>query len=145
MIKRVNGIGLALAIWTSMVCRLPAADGKLELVVQTGHIRGVSAVAFSPDSKLALTGAEDGTAVLWNATTGQKLRAFEPHPGPVYKLAFNGKQVLTGSEDRVTLWEAATGKKLHALHLKDRAVGAVAFGPDGTRVLTGWGNKVFLW
>jgi len=39
----------------------------------TGHSSWVSAVAFSPDGKLALSGSEDGSTRLWQVQTGEEI------------------------------------------------------------------------
>ena len=57
---------------TKMVIAVVARDGKL-LHVLAGHFGGVTAVAFSPDDKLVLTGSLDGTARLWETATGRPL------------------------------------------------------------------------
>jgi WD40 repeat protein len=49
------------------------AGSRPELVVQTGHSNAINAVAMSEDGKRILTGSTDGTAILWDAQTGQKL------------------------------------------------------------------------
>src|SRR5262249_10873291 len=78
-----------------------------------GHTAPVNTVAFSPDGKLILTGSgadpdsdnapanPDNTARLWDATTGQPLRNFVGHLGPVESVQFSpdGQIVLTGSAD----------------------------------------------
>ena len=47
------------------------------------------------------------------------------------------RQILTGGSDRTAyLWDAATGKKLHAFKIGRGEASAVAFSPDGRRVLT---------
>jgi WD40 repeat protein len=45
----------------------PAAEPKLEFVVQTGHTNLVSALTWSGDGQRVLTGSIDGTAILWDA------------------------------------------------------------------------------
>ena len=55
--------------------------------------------------------------------------------------------MLTGSGDNTAwLWEAATGKAVATLSGHTDRVSAVAFSPDGSRVLTGsWDNTARLW
>jgi tetratricopeptide (TPR) repeat protein len=97
-------------------------------------------VAFSPDGKTVLTGSEDRTARLWDATTGRPLGPPMTHLGQVDSVAFSpdGKTVLTGSGDKTArLWDAATGRPLGPPLDHQGAVMSVAFSPDGTTVLTG--------
>src|ERR1700730_997103 len=79
-----------------------------------GHEGAVWSVAFSPDGAHVLTGLYDTTtrhsdgarvliesrgkpARLWDAATGQELRAFNGHQGTVASVAFSpdGARVLT--------------------------------------------------
>ena len=67
--------------------------------------------AISPDGKRVITGSEDTTARLWDATTGQELAVFQGHAATVVNVAFgpDGNRVLTGSNDRTArLWDAET-------------------------------------
>ena len=55
-------------------------------------------------------------------------------------MAFSpdGKQVLTGSEDKTArLWDAQSGKELRTFTGHTDWVMSVAFSPDGKQVLTG--------
>src|SRR6202035_3974272 len=76
------------------------AEGKVKLVLPTGHTSMVTAVALSADGRRALTGSADSTAILWDTDSGQKLQTFQVH-SVVFAVALStdGQRVLTGSTD----------------------------------------------
>ncbi len=121
-----------------------------------GHTQGVWAVAFSPDGKTMLTGAEGGTVRLWDAAACTELRALasseDAVPASALTFSPDGTKVLTGSWDpSAIVWDAATGALLQAFTRQTSLYSgtfndSVAFSPDGTRALTGSRNgTVRLW
>lgn len=52
------------------------------------HAVGVSAVALSPDARLAASGGQDGTCRVWALPSFQLLLQLERHRGPVQQLRF---------------------------------------------------------
>jgi WD40 repeat protein len=104
------------------------------------HQGVVSAVAFSPDGKILLTGSLDSTARLWDAATGRPAGPPLTHRSTVRAAAFspNGKTVITASEDNTArLWDATTGQPVGPPLMHEGSVWAVAFSPDGRTVITG--------
>jgi WD40 repeat protein len=99
----------------------------------------IAVLALSPDGKTYLTGSSDGTAQLWDLTTGRAQGAPLLHPHPLLALAFSadGRQVATGCQDGARVWETATGRLLGPPLRPGSAVVVVAFRPDGAAVLTG--------
>ncbi|MCO6511085.1 MAG: PD40 domain-containing protein, partial [Aridibacter famidurans] len=89
--------------------------GGLELVVQTGHPYGVSAIAFTSDSRLAASGDNDGTVKLWDMATRRELRVFKGHTRFLTEIVFSndGKLLATvqSGDPLLILWEVETGRK----------------------------------
>jgi WD40 repeat protein len=114
-----------------------------------GHTRAVYAVAFSPDGKLLATASVDETARLWDATTGQTVRALTSRSGFVRAVAFspNGQLLATACHDKTAqLWDIASGKAIRTLTGHAHSVNAVAFSPDGRLLATACHDKTArLW
>ena len=129
------GIAIACAGSAAAQDKYPA-----EIVPQMGHTGDVLSVAFSPDSRFALSGSSDNTLRLWEVATGKELRSFTGHMGFVTSVAFSpdGRSVLSGSWDKtLSLWEVATGKELRRFGGHAGRIQSVALSPNGRFALSG--------
>jgi WD40 repeat protein len=71
-----------------------------------GHAEWVFSVAFSPDSKRALSGSYDRTVRLWDIETGQELRRFQGHADHISCAVFSpdGERARQRAGGRVRWW-----------------------------------------
>jgi WD40 repeat protein len=100
----------------------------------------ISAVAFSPDGSILVTGNTSGTIRLWNLSNGELLTTLNQHQRRVTAIAFSpsGELLLSGSTDRtVKLWQVRTGRVIQNLQEHTDEVTSVAFRPDGQAFVTG--------
>ena len=73
----------------------------------SGHAKGITSVAFSPDGGTLASGSSDKTIRFWDAVTGTHIRTFSGHAGGVTSVAFSpdGRTLASGSADgTVLLW-----------------------------------------
>jgi WD40 repeat protein len=78
--------------------------------------------------------ANDRTARLWNADTGQLQCTLEGHRDDILWLAFSPDGRSLATADRggcVKLWHVATGRELLDLRNQPTGIKRVAFSPDG--------------
>lgn len=129
-----------------------ADEDKPRLVVQVGHSGEIGAAAYSPDGRLVVTaGMKDQVVILWEAATGRELHRFSKGMG-ASAVAFSpdGRYVATNAgageggydeaevkDHTARVWDVATGAELKKLVGHAGMVSAVAFSPDGRRLLTG--------
>ncbi len=118
-----------------------------------GHTDGVYSVAFSPDGKIALSGAAlsdtDPLVRLWDVGSGKEIRRLAGPTAGVMSVAFSpdGKYVLAGSDDKtIRVWDTGTGRQVRVLEGHTDKVLAVAYSPGGKLIVSGSRDKtVRLW
>jgi WD40 repeat protein len=101
--------GSVVELWASRRWRSASPAGKLV------HGDGVTAVAFSADSKLVGTASTDRTARVWESATGELLADLPGHAAGVQGLAFSsrGRYVATLGEDlTIRLWDLGAARTL---------------------------------
>src|SRR6266550_1067004 len=118
------------------------------LMVIQNKSRNLS-VAFSPDGMCIVSGSDDNSVRVWDASTGAELKVLDGHTGPVYSVAFSpdGMRITSGSDDNsVRVWDTLTGAKLKVLQGHTSRVYSIAFSPDGARIVSGsYRNSVQVW
>ena len=140
--------------------RLAIRDGGLvhvidsvtreELVTLAGHAGGVLGVAFSRDGSRLATGGTDGTARIWNASSGAQLLQLEGHEGTVALVDFSpdGTRLLTGGSDGTArVWDVTPlgpSERWSAV-ATEGGVARADFSPDGSRLFTASERGGWMW
>jgi hypothetical protein len=114
-----------------------AATGTNKLAVLRGHrhlwsegyllsgAQNIWSVAFSPSGRRIVTGGDDGTVRVWDASNGQELLALEGPAEGVLSVAFSPDgSIAAGSADhKVWMWEMASPDQLTAWRKEEQRAG----------------------
>jgi len=120
-------------------------------LIQTfeGHKSKVSAVAYSKDGNLAVTGSNDKTIKVWDLNTGECMQTMTGHRGQITCISFtpDEQHLITGSWDNtLKLWQLANGSCLRTYSGHTKYVNAVVVTPDCQRILSGGNDHVIkIW
>jgi WD40 repeat protein len=108
------------------------------------HEGVVRSAMFSADGTQVLTASEDGTAVVWNADTGRSRAKHSPHDGPLFDAVFSpDSRIATASANGTAqIWNSDDRTRVLTGHRK--AIWALAFSPDGKRLVTASTDKTAI-
>jgi len=110
-------------MWKSQFSRGPSfkqirGDHTVPLLT-VQHKDWVRSVAFSGDGTRIVSGSDDNSVRVWDASTGAELTRLNGHTDYVNSVAFSsdGTRVVSGSYDKsVRVWDASTGVELMRLN-----------------------------
>ncbi|XP_069791550.1 WD repeat, SAM and U-box domain-containing protein 1 isoform X3 [Narcine bancroftii] len=106
-----------------------------------GHSYGVHSCCFSSCGKFLASSSTDGTTMLWNPQTGEKLAVLrQPSESPVRVCRFSPdtEYLVSGAADgTVALWDVRWKKLRRTSSVKDGSVIACDFSPGGNYFVTG--------
>ncbi len=140
------------------------ADTGRHVTAYKGHKGYVECLAFSPDGRLLVSADEGqemqqridpradftpkpGTAQVWDARTGQVVRALAGHRGKVTRVAFSrdGRLLASASFSTAILWDTATWRELRRLEGYSGEAYGLAFSADGALLATVGNASVTVW
>ena len=84
------------------------------------------------------TASSDGTVIVWDVSTGDKLFTIAGHEQAVRSVRYNpeGSRLVTASNDgRVRVWDAGTGAEVRTLESLEVPATYAEFSPAGDRVI----------
>jgi WD40 repeat protein len=123
----------------------------LPLTAPLRHRDAIYFAQFSPDGLHAVTASADGTAQIWDVSSGLPSTPPLRHAAAVWFAQFSpdGRRVATASEDTTArVWNAETGEPLTPPLEHEGSVGYLYFSPDGRSLVTGtwepdWSMRVW--
>src|SRR5258707_540179 len=130
--------------WKKQFSRIPVfthTKGRIDLPLMKIMVGcGTRAVAFSRDGMRIVSGSDDNTMRVWDASTGAELNVFKGHTNSVKSVAISrdGNRVVSGSShNTVRVWDMFTGAELNVFKGHTRPVISVAISKDGMRIVSG--------
>jgi WD40 repeat protein len=123
-----------------------------------GHTEPFTAVAFSPNGKVLVSGANDNSLRVWDVETGKELRriqaernilsvAFSPNGKCFASAELNYPDSTKNNSCLIRFWQVETGKLLRQVEEEESySMAGIVFSPDG-KLLAWAGNTgmIRLW
>ncbi|KWU46190.1 U4/U6 snRNP-specific spliceosomal protein [Rhodotorula sp. JG-1b] len=112
------------------------------LGTQIGDTRAISALRFSPDSSMLLTGSWTGQAKLWSVPQCKEIRVLKGHKERIGGVAWHPQATLTqtassvnfatsGADNDIKLWDLENDSSLRTLSGHEGRVCRINFHPSG--------------
>ncbi len=108
----VSPDGKRAAVGVGNAIKIDDIASMKELIRIQGHSQLVTALAYTPDGRLLVSGSLDKTVKLWDAATGRQIRAIQIDAA-VMSVTSNGKTVTIVDDKKKTReFEIDSGKEV---------------------------------
>jgi len=146
--KGVEKIALRVRDLTNAKERELPGDAKDPALM--GHKTPIGAVAISPDNRLALSGALDGTVKLWDLDKGGLLVSLPGHKqnGSVSYVAFapdSKTGFSAGQDNTIRVWDLKNGKELREMQHAPGAIGLSVSSDGSCLAAISYDHTVKIW
>ena len=115
---------------------LRLADGKV--VPLYGHSNEINAIASSRDGRFLATASQDGTARIWDASSGKQITVLQGDGAPLTAVQFgpgDGLVLTVDTRGFVRVWDTGIGEPLTVLQAPARGqADALGFTASGQEV-----------
>jgi WD40 repeat protein len=116
----------------------------LLLRTYSGHKSSVTCAQVTPDGRWLVSTSLDGTATVWDVTTGLPVVHYRRHAAYVTALAVDRSShyVFSGSEDgMLKSWAVKTGSERYSVQAHPGGILALAMAADGQLIISGEGAQ----
>lgn len=123
------------------------ADGQIDAQIEK-HTDWITALEFSPNGRMLVTGDRAGNAFLWETRGARESAVLKGHGGIINAVSWRGDGgvVATASGDgKIRLWNRSTGEKMKDWTAHGGGVQGLAWLADGRLASCGRDKKVILW
>ncbi|HVD99914.1 MAG TPA: caspase family protein [Cytophagaceae bacterium] len=114
-------------------------DSKEIVRTFIGHTDVISSIDFGPEKYKMLSASWDGTARIWDISTGMMVQKFKVSKTAVHSAIYtpDGKRVITGGDDRVIrIFDVASGKLLKTLEGHQAEISCIRISQDGKMLVS---------
>jgi WD40 repeat protein len=118
-------------------------DSQTPLKVLSGSNSEITSLIFSKDEKLAISGSQGGTILIWDLQAQRILMSLKEHRIACTALAVptapgTDNLLASGSQDaNVKIWDMRSGQSLYTLKGHEGAIDCVSFSPSTEWIASG--------
>lgn len=118
-----------------------------EIALLCGHQGDIKQMVFSSDSSRLVTGATDGTARVWDISSGKQLVVLKEYAGRSIGISSDGRMLAIGLfSNAVSIASMENGERLMLLEGHTQPVTMLSFSPAGRLLLSAdQSGQVLFW